>query len=78
MRTNIDPEYLTMAQLEIYANASCNTLKKWVKLGMPCYQVDRKKLVRKGEFNEWMTRYRQGTSQDLDAMLDQVMKEVRQ
>jgi hypothetical protein len=74
----ITPEYLTMAELVIYANASLNTLKKWGRLGMPIYQVDRKKYVRKGEFNEWMNRFSVGTSPDLDAMLDQVMKEVRQ
>ena len=78
MRTNIDPEYLTLAELAIYASACRNTLKKWIKRGMPHYKVDRSVRVRIGEFNDWMNRFRGGTSEDLDAILDQVMKEVKQ
>jgi hypothetical protein len=44
---------------------------------MPYYKVDRTIRVRTGEFNNWMNRFRSGTSEDLDAMSDQVMKEVK-
>jgi hypothetical protein len=74
----IAAEYLTLAELAIYASACRNTLKKWIKRGMPHYKVDRSVRVRIGEFNGWMNRFRGGTSEDLDAILDQVMKEVKQ
>jgi hypothetical protein len=43
---------------------------------MPYYKVNRCIRVRVDEFNQWMSRFRGGTSKDLDAILDQVMKEV--
>lgn len=74
----VAPEYLTLAELAIYAAACRNTLKKWIKRGMPHYKIGRSVRVRIGEFNDWMNRFRGGTSEDLDAILDQVMKEVKQ
>lgn len=78
MKNQVTPEYLSLAELAIYASVGKNTLKKWLKDGMPYYQVNRCIRVRVDEFNEWMNRFRVGTSPDLDAMLDQVIKEVRQ
>ena len=51
-------------------------LKNWLKNGMPYYKVNRCIRVRVDEFNGWMSRFRGGTSNDLDAILDQVMREV--
>ena len=76
MKNLVTPEYLSLPELAIYASVSKNTLKKWLKNGMPCYQVDRCIRVRVDEFNGWMSRFRAGTSNDLDAILDQVMREV--
>ena len=78
MKNQVTPEYLSLKELQSYASVSKNTLKGWRKDGMPYYKVNRCILVRIGEFNDWMNRFRVGTSQDLDAMLDQVMKEVKQ
>ncbi len=78
MKNQVTPEYLSLTELAIYASVGKNTLKKWLKDGMPYYKVNRCIRVRVDEFNEWMSRFRGGTSPDLDAMLDQVMKEVRQ
>jgi excisionase family DNA binding protein len=76
MKNQVTAEYLSLTELAIYASVSKNTLKKWLKNGMPCYQVDRCIRVRVDEFNGWMSRFRGGTSNDLDAILDQVMREV--
>jgi excisionase family DNA binding protein len=76
MKNQVTPEYLSLAELAIYASVGKNTLKKWLKDGMPYYKVNRCLRVRVDEFNGWMSRFRGGTSQDLDAILDQVMKEV--
>ena len=78
MKKEVTAKYLTLTELAIYASVAKNTLKKWFKIGMPYYQVNRCIRVRVDEFDGWMSRFRGGTSQDLDAMLDQVMKEVKQ
>jgi hypothetical protein len=67
---------LSLTELAIYASISKNTLKVWLKNGMPYYKVNRCIRVRVDEFNGWMSRFRGGTSNDLDAIWDQVMKEV--
>jgi len=77
MNENASPEYLDLKQLAAYASVARNTLKKWLKSGMPHYRVGRCIRVRVDEFNEWMSRFRGGTSKpDLDDVLDQAMREV--
>ncbi len=71
-------EYLSLADLAAYISVCPNTLKKWVDCGMPVYRIGRCIRVKKSEFNEWLGQFRQGTFKpDLDAILDQVMKEVQ-
>ena len=43
---------------------------------MPHYRIGRCMRVRKSEFDVWVTQFRNGTSNDLDAIWDQVMKEA--
>jgi excisionase family DNA binding protein len=70
-------EYLSLSELAIYASASRNTLKKWLRdCNMPYYRIGRCIRVRKSEFDVWVKQFRNGTSNDLDAIWDQVMKEV--
>ena len=78
MKNQVTPEYLSLAELAIYGSVARNTLKVWLKNGMPYYKVNRCIRVRVDEFDQWMSRFRVGTSCNLDAMLDQVMKEVKQ
>jgi excisionase family DNA binding protein len=71
------PEYLTINDLAKYASVSRNTLKKWLTYGMPCYRVGSCLRVRKGDFDTWMQRFRNGTeSLDLDSIWNQVVEEV--
>lgn len=76
MKNQVTPEYLSLAELAINASVAKNTLKKWLRNGMPHYKVNRCIRVRVDEFNQWMSRFRGGTSKDLDTIWDQVMKEV--
>lgn len=72
------PEYLSLADLAAYVSVCPNTLKKWVTCGMPVYRIGRCIRVKKSEFDAWLGQFRQGTFKpDLDAILDQVMKEVQ-
>ena len=72
----IEPEYLGLDELACYCSVSKKTLRKWLRRGMPHFKVGRLVRVRKGEFDAWLRHFRSGTSKDLDAILDQVMKEV--
>jgi excisionase family DNA binding protein len=67
---------LDLIHLSAYASVSRNTSKKWLSSGMPHYRVGCCIRVRVDEFNEWMKQFCNGTSKDLDAIWDQVMKEV--
>jgi excisionase family DNA binding protein len=76
INNRLGPEYLSLPELAVYASVGRNTLKKWLKDGMPYYRVGRCIRVRVDEFNQWMSRFRSGTFKDLDTILDQVMMEV--
>ncbi len=56
-------EYLTLAQLEAYSKISGRQLRNYLALppgqALPCYRPGRKVLVRRSEFDIWVTRYRQ-------------------
>jgi excisionase family DNA binding protein len=71
------PEYLSLTELAAYVSVCPNTLKKWVDCGMPVYRIGRCIRVKKSEFNAWLGQFRLSTDfKDLDAVWDQVMKEV--
>ena len=75
--TSFLPESFSLSGLAVYASVSRNTLKKWLHdFNMPHYRIGRCIRVRKSEFDNWVSQFRQGTSKDLDAIWDQVMKEV--
>jgi excisionase family DNA binding protein len=70
-------EYLSYAELAVYASVCVNTLKKWVTRGMPVYQVGGVLRVKRTEFDAWMLRFRNGTeSADQSSVWAQVMEEV--
>ena len=50
MRNQFTPEYLSLADLAIYASVGKNALKKWLEDGMPYYKVNRCLRVRVDEF----------------------------
>jgi excisionase family DNA binding protein len=72
----VSTEYLSLAELAQYCSVGKKTLNKWLRNGMPYYRVGRLVRVRRSEFDAWMKQFRRGTFQDLDAILEQVMKEV--
>lgn len=64
-------EYLTLAQLEAYSKISGRQLRNYLALppgqALPCYRPGRKVLVRRSEFDIWVTRFRQRGSLCLPA-----------
>ena len=72
----VEPEYLSLKGLASYTSVSLNTCKKWGDYGMPTYRIGRCIRVKKCEFEQWIQQFRSGTSNDLDTVWNQVMKEV--
>jgi excisionase family DNA binding protein len=72
----VTTEYLSLTELAQYCSVAKKTLNKWLRDGMPYYKVGRLIRVKRSEFDVWMRQFRSGTSKDLDARLDQVMREV--
>lgn len=76
-KQNIAPEYLSLADLAVYASVCRNTLKIWAGRGLPVYQVGGVLRVKLSEFDAWMQKFRSGTeSKDLEAIWAEVMEEV--
>jgi excisionase family DNA binding protein len=70
-------EYLSLADLAVYASVCVNTLKSWIARGMPHYKVGAVIRVKRTEFDAWMMQFRVGTeSACLDSVWAQVMEEV--
>lgn len=62
MSAGCEDEYLTLAQLAGYAKISVRQLRKYLALppaqALPCYRPGRKVLIRRAEFDVWLSQYR--------------------
>jgi hypothetical protein len=58
----LSDEYLTLAQLAAYSKLSPRQLRNYLALppgqALPCYRPGRKILVRRGEFDAWLTQFK--------------------
>jgi hypothetical protein len=76
--TILKDQYLDLAGLAAYSGLSRTTLRDHVKLrGLPAYLVEGKILVRRSEFDSWISRYRVKQSQNLKSVVDEVMSRMR-
>lgn len=75
----MEPEYLTIHQLSSYASLHINTLKSWMKKGMPFYRIGRSVRFKRSEFDDWILKFRAGgTTEDrTELSLDSILKEVQ-
>jgi len=71
-------EYLTIKQLSVYANLHKNTLKLWMKRGMPFFRIGRSVRFKRSEFDSWMEAFRaEGTEkQRLQVFKEEALREV--
>jgi len=54
-----------------------NTLRKWVRMGMPVYMVDGVRLFRLDSVDAWLEQYLAGGTSEKDGIqLDDILKEV--
>jgi lambda repressor-like predicted transcriptional regulator len=75
----LDP-YLSLKALSRYGGLSVRTLRGYLTdpvHPLPHYRINRKLLVRRSEFDHWISRYRQCGRPDLDALVNEVVEDVR-
>jgi excisionase family DNA binding protein len=75
-----DDRYLSLRELSKYAGISVRTLRKYVAAKvspLPHFRVNGLILVKQSEFDRWMLRFREESTHDLGAMVDDVMAGLR-
>jgi excisionase family DNA binding protein len=67
-------QYFDLRGLRAYSALSVSTLRDHIKWnGLPAYEVRGKILVRKSEFDAWVSRHRVKKSVDIDRIVDDVI-----
>lgn len=61
--------YLDLETLSRYSSLSISTLRGYLREGLACYRVKGKILVKRSEFDEFMSQYRT----EFDAIADKVV-----
>ncbi|HXH08226.1 MAG TPA: helix-turn-helix domain-containing protein [Alphaproteobacteria bacterium] len=73
--------YLRLKQLSVYCGLSVRTLRYYLSSPvhpLPYYRVRRKILVRRSDFDAWLSCYRHAEqSVDLDALVSEVLSELQ-
>ena len=63
--------YFSVKGATEYVPVSTKTLRRWMKQGLPYYQVNGKVLLRRSEIDDWLAIYRvQNGDVDLDKALE--------
>jgi len=70
-------QYFDLRGLSAYSSLKVATLRDHIRAGMPAFKVKGKILIRMSEFNDWVERYRINKEQDLNALVDSVMDELK-
>jgi hypothetical protein len=81
-RPNDRKEWLDLRALIEYACVSERTARGWIHRTidpLPAYQVDRKLLIKRSEFDAWITQHgvRRDVTMDLDQVVDDVLRAVQ-
>jgi excisionase family DNA binding protein len=88
LSTRIDPEertlprdrYLDLPVAARYTAFSVRTIRSWLthpEHPLPCYRVGGKILLRRSELDQWLAAFRQIGRQDLDALVDGLVREFQ-
>ena len=74
--TQVDP-FLSLKALAGYSSISCRKLRDFLEQPqhpLPCYRVCGKILVRRSEFDAWITTYRHQGRRDVDTIVSDVLR----
>jgi hypothetical protein len=76
--TTLDP-FLPLRALASYSGLSVRKLRDYLEdpaNPLPCYHVGGKILVRRSEFDGWIAVYRQHGRRDVDAIVNDVLRDL--
>jgi predicted site-specific integrase-resolvase len=71
------PGFLSVKHASVWADVSVQTIQRWVKAGLPTYQGSTrgKLLIRPADIERFLQR-RQAPQQELNQLVESVMKEL--
>jgi hypothetical protein len=70
-------QYFDLKGLTAYSALSVSTLRGHIRArGLPAYQVDGKIIVKRSEFDCWVSKYRIHKEQDLKGIVNDVLREI--
>jgi excisionase family DNA binding protein len=71
-------KYLDLKGLSQYASLGASTIRQYIKQdALPAYKVGGKVLIRRSEFDGWMQGHRVRTGQDISAIVDSVIADLK-
>lgn len=74
----MEEKYFDLRGLSTYSSIALPTLRDYIKKhNLPCYKVSGKILVQKSEFDQWLHRYRIRRNEDLNALVNEVLRNIR-
>lgn len=76
--TSLKDGYLDLPGLAKYCSLKVPTLRGHIRSGdLPAYKVKGKILIRKSEFDLWISAFRINKKQNLDTLADDVLKSLK-
>ena len=79
LSTELDP-FLPLRALAGYSGLGVRTLRGYItdsRRPLPCYRIGGKILVRRSEFDAWLSQYRQVGPPDVDRIVAEVFHSTR-
>jgi excisionase family DNA binding protein len=77
--TTLDP-FLSLKALAAYSGLSVRKLRDCIDEpthSLPCYRIGGKILIRRSEFDAWITVYRRTGREDLDRVVGEALRDLR-
>lgn len=72
----MDDQYLDLERLSDYSSLPIPTLRDYIRdLALPCYKPKGKLLVKRSEFDKWLSRFRV-TQESLGKIVDDVLNQI--
>lgn len=72
----VEPEYLPLAGLAVYAGLSVRTLRTYLAhpaFPLPCYKIGGSVRVRRADYDAWALQFRQVSDSRVDALVQDAL-----
>ena len=77
MGDTLKDQFLDLRGLAAYSSLGVSSLRGHIRSNhLPAYQVHGKILIRKSEFDQWLSQFRVNRTQDLNRLADEIMGEI--